>query len=332
MTKHSKLTLAAFALLLPALMPVTAKAQTAPNFARPPAPATPAPPQVVAFVGDWLTVGWSATFPANWTNYSINDNSIAQQVAAAIAQKPSIIHVMIGSAYIDDDAGWNIVTTVLEADLIGAITTAEGAGIPVVVGIEPSQFVGPQGLHQMAIEVYAIATKYGVPIINYNGAFNSANFATLLTPTTTNQYSGYAPTTAGYKVLSTMAQTAFTILNAQPRSVYLQDTEQPIPPIAQPTQYNVNTVQPGTTVDFYPVITYTNGATISYTNGVTAQAGFNTNFLTGTYGTWTSSNPAVGFVDQYGGFNAFNVGSTTVKFTLPNGVWNEWIMYVGAMQ
>jgi len=74
-------------------------------------------------------------------------------------------------------------------------------------------------------------------------------------------------------------------------------------------------------VSFYTVISYTNGV-----SGV----GFNTNFITGTNGTWTSSNPLVGMVNLYGQFWAINQGQTTVKFTLPNGVWNEWIMYVGA--
>ena len=44
----------------------------------------------------------------------------------------------------------------------------------------------------------------------------------------------------------------------------------------------------------------------------------------------TGFDPTVGFVNQSGQFWAFNQGTTTVKFTLPNGVWNEWIMYVGA--
>ncbi len=124
--------------------------------------------------------------------------------------------------------------------------------------------------------------------------------------------------------MTMMAQTAFTALNAQPKSVYLQDTEQPsedTPSSGGVGIPNVNTVSPGNTVQFYPVISYTNGG-----SGV----GFNSNFLTGSNGTWTSSNPLVGFVNQSGQFWAFNEGTTTVKFTLPNGVWNEWIMYVGA--
>ena len=71
------------------------------------------------------------------------------------------------------------------------------------------------------------------------------------------------------------------------------------------------------------------GTAIYYNNGASG-AGFNSNFLTGSQGTWTSNNPLVGFVNESGEFWALNQGQTTVKLVLPNGVWNEWIMYVGA--
>ena len=303
--------------------------------------AATAPAPKVAFVGDWLTQGWSSGFPSNWINKSNSASSISQEMAAAIALKPSTIHIMIGSAYWDDDASYNMVTNELEVDLVQAITQAQAARIPVFVGIEPVQFIGYEGLPQMDFEVYAIATKYGVPIINYSGAFSNAQtgyggaangsggtaqgFGTLLAATTNNEYSVYAPSSAGYSVMTMMAQTAFATLNAQPKSVYLQNTEAGSEDTQTSsgccaTPSNVNTIEPGNMVQFYPVV--------SYTNGVTEQAGFNTNFITGSCGTWTSSNPAVGFVNQSGEFWAFSAGTTTVKFTLPNGVWNEWIMYV----
>src|SRR6202050_5658721 len=118
MNHPSKLTLAALALSLSALMSAaTASAATA--------------PPKVAFVGDWLTDGWSATFPANWINDGDCCNSgnyNPQQIAAAIAQKPSIIHIMVGSAYLDDDASYNLVTALMEEALIQMITQAQAAG------------------------------------------------------------------------------------------------------------------------------------------------------------------------------------------------------------
>jgi hypothetical protein len=332
MTKYFKLTLAAaLAVSLSALIPVAANA------------ATPAP-QKVAFIGDWLTDSWSATFPANWIDYDQGGGfPPTSQISAAIAAKPSIIHIMIGLQYIDDDAGYNLVTGLLEEDLVGDITQAHAAGIPVVVGIAPLQLTSGFAVQQAGLEVYAIATKYGVPVINYSGAFSNAQtgyagqvsgsggtaqlfggVGSFFTPSA-NEYSEYVPTPAGYAIMTMMAQTAFSTLNAQPKSLYLQDiefgsedTQTSSGCCATPS--NVNTVSPGNTVQFYPVITYTNGV---------SGAGLNSNFLTGSNGAWTSSNPAVGFVNQSGQFWAFSQGTTIVKFTLPNGVWNEWIMYVG---
>jgi hypothetical protein len=337
MIRHYKLTLIAFALLLSSLLPIATEAAT------PPAPK-------IAFVGDWLTTGWSATFPANWINESNPVDaspSIAQQTAAAIALKPSLIHIMIGSAYWDDDASYNLVTAELETDLTQAILSAQAARIPVFVGMVPLQCTGPEAVSSMDFIAYAVATKYNVPTINYSGAFSNAQVGysgsvngtsggtaqeftgPFFTPTNTgtsyNSYSTYQPTAAGYAIMTMMAQTAFATVNAQPKSLYLQDT------LLQGNECgsgcsnvpNVNTASPGNTVQFYPVITYT--------NGVTQQAALNVNFITGLNGTWTSSNPLVGTVNQSGEFWAFNEGTTTVTFTLPNGVWNEWIMYVGAL-
>jgi hypothetical protein len=297
--------------------------------------AAAAPAPKVAFVGDRLNDSWSATLPANWIDYDQSGG-----MAPAIAQKPSLIHIMIGSALAwDDDATYNLVTGYLEESLIQDITQAQAAGIPVIVGIEPVQFIGLDGLPQMDIILDAVATKYRVPIVNYSGAFSNAmigyggtaygtggtaqGFGTLLTPTSNNALSVYSPSPAGYAVMTMMAQTAFATVNAQPKSLYLQDTLIQGNECSGCSQIpNVNTVSPGNTVQLYPVI--------SYTNGVTQQAGFNVNFLTGSIGTWTSSNPLVGFVNQSGEFWAFDEGTTTVKLTLPNGVWNEWSMYVGA--
>jgi hypothetical protein len=335
MRQHYKLTLATFALLLSAFFFSTTAA------------AAPAPK--VAFVGDWLTDSWSATFPSNWIDVDTPGGfANSQTMAAAIALKPSLIHIMIGSEYTDDDASYNLATAELEEALVSAITQAQAAGIPVLVGLEPLECTSSFAVQQMDLIAYGVATKYGVPIINYSGAFSNAQtgwngvaygsgsyggvaaaFAGssvgLFTPTRTatslNIYSANQPTAAGYAIMTMMAQTAFDTLNAQPKSLYLQDIlQQGNECLGCGDIPNVNTVSPGNTAQFYTVISYTNGVT-----GV----GFNTNFLTSTNGTWTSSNPSVGIVNQYGQFWAINQGQTTVKFTLPNGVWNEWIMYVG---
>ena len=266
MTKHYKLTLATFALLLSAFFSTTPAAATA--------------PPKVAFIGDWLTDSWSATFPANWTDYDQPGGfPPPSEIAAAIAAKPSIIHIMIGLQYWDDDASYNLVTGLLEEDLIRDITQAQAAGIPVIIGIEPLQLTGFFAVQQADLEVNAVATKYGVPIINYSGAFSNATTGyggnALGTGGTAQLFGGVAnffqpapgplpiyspnvPSSAGYAIMTMMAQTAFSTLNAQPKSVYLQD-DGVCHSRGSGSLSNVNTVSPGNTVQFYPVISYTNG-------------------------------------------------------------------------
>ncbi len=51
-------------------------------------------------------------------------------MAAAITAKPSLIRIMMGSAYWDNNASYNLVTAELEEFLIQSITQAQAAGIP----------------------------------------------------------------------------------------------------------------------------------------------------------------------------------------------------------
>jgi uncharacterized protein YjdB len=76
----------------------------------------------------------------------------------------------------------------------------------------------------------------------------------------------------------------------------------------------------GVTVNFTPIATYS--------NGLKEQVMYNTNII-GANGTWTSSNPLVGYVTQSGRFWAISQGTAIVHYTAPNGVgFSEWIMYV----
>lgn len=291
--------------------------------------ATAAAPKVV-FVGDWLTYYWATSFPANWTAKASTANVIeyAPEMAAAIAMKPSIIHIMEGSmnASGDFDSTFNVQIPNLETELSVMIQQAQAAKIQVVLGIEPFQFTYPSSaLQQMDAAIEGVGMKYGVPIVNYSGAFNGTAEAfgglyeeTIATPQA--NYSPQAPTAGGYAIMTMMAQEAFATVGANVKSVYLQDVESSSENTAGSPVSNVNTVMPGNTVNFYPVVTYS--------NGVTQQALLNCDYVTGSCGSWTSSNVAVGSVSRTGEFWALAPGSTIVKFVLPNGVWNEWIMTV----
>jgi hypothetical protein len=340
---------------------------------------TTAPPTQpgIAFVGDWLTVGWAAYIPGNALgNCCIDANTagtvtLQQEIVAAISQKPAFIHIMIGSdnANRDDDSTFATAIPAFETELSEAITQVEAAHIQPILGIEPAQFsFNPQVLLQLDAVVYSMGAKYGVPVINYNGAFNGTastspgvggtaqaiaweqNSSLITAPLGTNlptpgalgpgnPYTPLTPSYAGYTVMTLMMQTEVATLGAQPKSVYLQDEEQANATSARAPVANVNTVAPGVAVQFYPVASYGSSvmtqAIDPYCFWVTGTSAaqcvipyLNSDFITGSTGTWTSSNPLVGFVNQYGQFWAFNQGSTIIKFTLPNGVWNEWVMYV----
>lgn len=279
----------------------------------------------VAFVGDWLTNSWSLSFPANWVN--------AQSMQAAIAQKPAIIHIMEGSVFAteDYDSTYQIEIPTFEAQLTQMIQQGQAAKIQLVLGMEPIGFsVNSDVMQQLNSVIASLGAKYNIPVVNYSGAFygTAQGFGWLacscgigLYQPFVNYYSPNEPTNAGFAIMTMMAQTAFNTVGATIKSVYLQNVERANETtITDGPVSNVNTVPPG------PILQFT--VVASYSNGASQQTLFNTNFATGSNGTWTSSNPLVGYVTQDGEFWALNAGSTIVKFTLPNGVWNEWIMYV----
>ena len=82
---------------------------------------------------------------------------------------------------------------------------------------------------------------------------------------------------------------------------------------------NVNSVMAGVTVRFTPIA--------RYSDGLTEQVMYNTNLI-GANGTWTSSNPPVGYVTQSGRFWAISQGTAIVHYTAPGAGFSEWIMYV----
>ena len=68
-------------------------------------------------------------------------------VQSAIAQKPAIIHVMVGTvdAYTYYDSTFNLVSQAFVSGLNNAIEQAKAAGIQVILGIEPSVLCSNSG-------------------------------------------------------------------------------------------------------------------------------------------------------------------------------------------
>jgi hypothetical protein len=130
------------------------------------------------------------------------------------------------------------------------------------------------------------------------------------------------PNTAGYQLMTSMAEATLNTLGSSLTGGYLQNSQVPNDnednsEIANP---NVNTVPPAAVVQFIPYGTYSNGQTYPLTN---------TTFLGTSYGTWSSSNPLVVWVNQQGQDFSISPGTAIITFTPTSGVrFHEWVMYV----
>ncbi len=313
MTKHSQRTLVAFALCLSALLPVVSSAQTSPNFVRPRAPnETPAPK--VVFIGDWITYNWTSAFAANpnWVNQGTLDffdgnsgGAAARFQADVVSLHPDIVHIMVGvvDEAQEDDALMALTTPDLMSNLSTMVQEAKAANIQVVLGMEPPA-VSPENA---VIAAYGAANN--IPVINY-GAAQMA---------TDDIYLGdaYVPTSAGYALMTQIAEVGISTLNLTLKGGYLQNTQQANG--NGPAENNVNTVVPGVTLQFTPMGSYSDGS---------VQPMLNSN-LQGSNGTWRSSNPLVMYISPTGQAWPLTPGTSTIRYTSLDGVkFSEWIMYV----
>ncbi len=313
MTKHYKLTLAALALLLSAWMPVVSSAQTAPNFVRPRTP-NEAPAPKVVFIGDWITYNWSSAFAANpnWINQGSPDFFEGDSGATAarfqsdvVSLHPSIVHIMVGvvDEAQEDDALMALTTPDLVNNLNTMVQEAKAANIQVILGMEPPAV----SQENAAIAAYGAANN--IPVINY-GAVQMAS-------TDIYQEDAYVPTTAGYALMTQIAEATISTVNLTLKGGYLQNTQQANGNGA--AENNVNPVVPGVYIQFTPIGEYNDGS---------LHPKLNTNFQ-GSNGTWTSSNPLVMYVSPTGMAWPLTPGTATIRYTSLGGVkFSEWIMYV----
>jgi hypothetical protein len=312
MTKHSKRTLAAFALLLSAMMPVVSNAQAAPKFVRPRTPNTPAPK--VVFIGDWITYNWTTAFAANpnWINQGSPDffdgNSgatAARFQADVVGLHPSIVHIMVGvvDEAQEDDALMALTTPDFLNNLNTMVQEAKAANIQVILGMEPS------GVSQENAVIAAYGAANNIPVINYD--------AVQMASADIYQGEAYVPTASGYATMTQLAEVAIATVNLTLKGGYLQNEQLANGNGAAET--NVNTVVPGVTIQFTPMGEYSDGS---------LQPVLNTN-LQGASGTWTSSNPLVMYVSPTGLAWPLTPGTSTIRYTALNGVaFSEWVMYV----
>jgi hypothetical protein len=127
-------------------------------------------------------------------------------------------------------------------------------------------------------------------------------------------------TPTGYNLMTNLAESVINTMNLKLVEGWLSNVEQ-ASELAQNDEplTNVNTVGPPSPVKFIPIGYYSDGS---------QHAMLNTTFQ-GSSGTWTSSNPLVMYINQDGVAWALSAGTTTIKYTPPNGApFASWVMYV----
>lgn len=310
------------------------------------------PPPKVVFIGDYFTYNWTSAFAANptWMNKGINANDLAPNAQTSsdvlarfqtdvINQHPAIVHIMVGNVNAETSsfASTQYTPPSFAADLDNMVKAATAANIKVILGISPG--VGPDGgIGYLLPQIDSIIAAYGaannIQVVNYQDAMCQCvgalgepvstpnNFQQLVTsvpsgpPITT-----LLPTSAGYAVMTQMAETAVANEYLTIETGWLSDIAMPDPYIGLNAGglNNLNTVLPGAILQFTPVGYYSDGSTHPQTN--TTWEGSN--------GTWTSSNPLVMSVNQQGLALATTAGTATIKYTPANGVYfSPWVMTV----
>jgi hypothetical protein len=293
----------------------------------------------VAFIGGNITYQWqnsgvfgaSPQFTFEGYGSKINNepgpchetNQVLAVLQSIIASgKKPVIHLMVGADDAFDTSDSNPVAWQLqsfETCFANVVNTALTAKLKLVVGTNPYALIS--NIDPYNKYIFAYCTAKGIPVIDYQ---------TLLTRANNNfegtEYSISSPqpsiTNKGYAIMNSLADEVLSaaILGVTLKAGYLgnealeMDGQVPTLP-----QQGVNTVYPGTQMHWYAYGEYSDGYTREINNANVLHL----------YGTWTSSNPEVISIDQYGNAWALAPGTASVHFTTLSGATiNEWIMYV----
>ena len=327
MTKQYKITVT-LALFLFVLMPVAASAATAPK------------PKVV-FYGDQLTYGWTDAFAANpnWINKGVPtiytsssmDSALAGFQSDVVSLHPAIVHIMFGETDSEDMSSntSQFYGPGVLSDAKAMVAEATAANIQVVFGLEPSAL--PQ--YKEIITMYGAA--HNIPVINYSDALTGSpgfsgtgvviglgNYSDVINPN--NGYLIPDPngnvwpvaSQTGYALMTQMAEATINTIGLKLTGGYLQNVSE----FEVGGGPNINGMVLFQQAQFTPYGQYTGGVVEPMSN---------TNYLTGTNGTWASSNPLVVQVNQQGHVWALTPGKASISYISTTGVhFSPWTMTV----
>jgi hypothetical protein len=318
------------------VLAVSAQAQSAPE---------------VVFTGDNFMNVWQQTpqFTANmnWIGAGIQVQPLfgpgskavdADFQAAVVSRHPVFVQILTGASDI---------TTIRDAipqgyawhqfanGVMGMVGMAQKAGIKVILGNLPTDgefLVDPQSVQLFNAWLAQYGLANNIPVVNYHDALCNCVGSTS-TPSTPdlNLFSAlpqpggapteYVPNDAGYALITQMAQIAIQTYGLTIKSGYLINVETRSPEINsdQPLASQVNNVGEGTTVQFTPVAQWSDGVSRPMLN----------QDYNGLKGTWSSTNPAVMYVNQHGQAFAYNAGKADIWFRSASGVYfSPWTMTV----
>lgn len=309
-------------------MPFAATAQTVPE---------------VVFVGEDFTTAWQATpqFTANtnWIGAGIqnpgafggSDLVLENFQTDVINQHPAFVHIMTGFGdltTIKDSTPLGFVAQNWESDIMAMVAMAQQANIKVILGnlpaSEPPQ-INPDGVQLFNAWLDQYGRANHIPVVNYHDALCQCVDSTLPYDTFAESLGvpnavEPTPNDAGYSLITQMAQTAIATYGLTVQGGYLSDVL--LPDINQgryENQPQVNAVLNGNRLIFTPQAKWSDGV---------VRPLLNQNF-DGMQGIWTSSNPAVKFVNQQGQAVAYGPGTTTISFRSASGVsFSPWNMTV----
>lgn len=273
----------------------------------------------VVFIGDNLTAQWQSspqfTANTNWVGEGIAGQGYFNfNFQSVINQHPAFVHIMAGyaeGALINDAIPAGTALQGAEADTIQKVGLARRANIKVILGNLPQAIpaLSPNVSDSYNAWLDQYGRANGIPVVNYNAAFGNT----------------YPSDSAGYALLTQMAQIAIATYGLTIKGGYLSDIALWTPTVGEgccvprtPTP-QVNTVLVDRALIFTPQATWSDGVT---------RPMLNPNF-DGMQGIWMSSNPSVMYISQQGQAVALGAGTTSISFIAASGQhFSPWTMYV----